>query len=289
MPFTRDYLTAYAFPETRQSYSERDAILYALGLGIGDCPTDPTQLRFTYEKDLDVLPTMAVVLAHPGFWAANDELGIDWTRMLHGEQGLSLYRPLPCRGDVVGRSRIRDVVDRGEEKGALLYYERDIVDANTGELIATSRQTLVCRGNGGFSDEESTPPPELHAVPTRAPDHVRELKTLPQMALLYRLSGDLNPLHADPDVATKAGFERPILHGLATYGIGGRIILDNVCGSDPARLKSFDVRFTAPLFPGETIRTELWVDGNIVSLRSEAVGREKIIMDNGRAEIAPLR
>jgi acyl dehydratase len=108
------------------------------------------------------------------------------------------------------------------------------------------------------------------------------------MALLYRLSGDLNPLHADPDVATKAGFERPILHGLATYGIGGRVILDNVCGSDPARLKSFDVRFTAPVFPGETIRTELWVDGNIVSLRSEAVGRGKIIMDNGRAEIAPV-
>jgi acyl dehydratase len=284
--FSRDHLKSFAFPESRQVYNERDVILYALGVGIGDRPADPTQLRFTYEKDLCTLPTMAVVLAHPGFWAGNRELGIDWVRMLHGEQGLTLYRTIPVRGEVVGRSRIKDVLDRGESKGAILYYERDVVDAHSGELIATSRQTLMCRGNGGFSREEPQAMPPPHAIPSRAPDCVVEQKTLPQMALIYRLSGDLNPLHADPAVARKAGFEAPILHGLATYGIGGRAILEKICKGVPERLKSFDVRFTAPLYPGETVRTSLWVDGSAVSLRSEAVEREVVVMDNGRAEIA---
>lgn len=286
MPFARDCLTSYVFPESRQSYRERDVILYALGLGIGERSTDPAHLQFTYEKNLKALPTMAVVLAHPGFWANKPELGIDWVKMLHGEQGLTIYRPIPISGEVVGRSRIRDVLDRGEGKGALLFYERDIVDAESGALIATSRQTLVCRGNGGFSGAEPAAFPVPHATPARAPDLVFEQKTLPQMALIYRLSGDLNPLHADPEVAMKAGFEKPILHGLATYGVGGRALLEGVCESDPRRLKSFDVRFTAPVFPGDTIRTELWRDGAIVSLRATAVERGKIVLDNGKAEIA---
>jgi acyl dehydratase len=283
--FARDRLRSYAFPETRQVYSERDVILYALGLGMGDRPCDPAQLRFVYEKGVCALPTMAVVMAHPGFWAGNRDLGIDWVRMLHGEQGLTLYRPLPVRGEVLGRSRISDVVDRGEGKSALLYYERDIVDARSGELIATSRQTLVCRGNGGFSRKEPQSPPQPHEIPAREPDYIVEQKTLPQMALIYRLSGDLNPLHIDPAVAKEAGFAAPILHGLATYGIGGRAILEQICGSEPDRLKTFDVRFTAPVYPGETVRTCLWLDDNIVSLRSVAVEREIVVMDNGRAEI----
>ncbi len=286
MRFARDHLKSFVFPESRQIYSERDVILYALGLGLGDRPTNSAQLRFTYEKDLCTLPTMAVILAHPGFWANNRELGIDWVKMLHGEQGLSLYRPIPTNGEVRGRSRISEVVDRGESKGALLYYERDIVEARTGALIATSRQTLVCRGNGGFSNEEPQPLPPPHEMPSREPDYVVEQKTLPQMALIYRLSGDLNPLHVDPAIAGNAGFDAPILHGLATYGIAGRAILEKICDGDPNRLKSFDVRFTAPLYPGETVRTGLWVDDDIVSLRSEAVERKIVVMDNGRAEIA---
>lgn len=285
MPFTREFLTSYIFPESRQSYRERDVMLYALGLGIGDRPTDPAHLQFTYEKNLKVLPTMAVVLAHPGFWANKPELGIDWAKMLHGEQGLTIHRPIPVSADVIGRSRIRDVLDRGEGKGAMVYYERDIVDAKTGDLVATSRQTLVCRGNGGFSGGEPRALPAPHAMPDRAPDRVFEQKTLPQMALIYRLSGDMNPLHADPEVAAKGGFDKPILHGLGTYGVGGRALLEGICESDPARLKSFDVRFTSPVFPGETIRTELWRDGSVVSLRATAVERGKVVMDNGRAEV----
>jgi acyl dehydratase len=288
MPFNREFLTSYAFRDSRQSYGARETILYALGLGLGSRPTDPAHLQFTYEKGLKALPTLAVVLAHPGFWAKEPELGIDWPRMLHGEQGLSIFKPVPAEGEVIGRSRITDVVDRGKEKGALIHYERDVVDATSGDLIATSRQTLVCRGNGGFGGgaDKARAPRELAQPPARAPDHVAETRTMSQMALIYRLSGDMNPLHADPEIARKAGFTAPILHGLATYALGALAVLEYVCGFDPARLRSFDVRFTAPVLPGETIRTELWIDGVEVALRARAIESGKVVMDNGRAIIA---
>jgi acyl dehydratase len=285
MPFNRDFLLSYKFKESRQTYTTRDVILYALGLGLGSRPTDPAHLQYTYENGLKALPMMAVVLAHPGFWASNPELGIDWAKMLHGEHGLTLFRPIPVQGEVVGRSRITEVTDRGEGKGAQLYYERDVLDAVSGALIATIRQTLMCRGNGGFGGQAAKPSTP-HQIPARAPDHISIVETLPQIALIYRLSGDFNPLHVDPAVAKQGGFEQPILHGLATFGIGGRAILESVCDSDPTRLKSFDVRFTAPVMPGDTLRTELWVDGETVSVRTRAVERDKVVMDNGRAVIA---
>lgn len=288
MPFDAEYLTRYSFPESRQTYTARDTILYALGLGFGSRPTDPDHLQFTYEVGLKTLPTMAVVLAHPGFWAANPDLGIDWTRMLQGGQGLTVHRPLPVKGEVVGRGRIAKVVDRGPGKGALLYYERDVIEAATGELLATVRQTLLCRGNGGFGGPRvATPSP--HAMPKRAPDLVAETKTLPQQALIYRLSGDINPLHVDPHVARKAGFDAPILHGLATYGLAAAAMFEHVCGFDAERFGSFDARFTAPVFPGETIRTEIWVDDAVVSLRAKSVERDKLVIDNGQAIVAQAR
>ncbi|HLY58185.1 MAG TPA: MaoC/PaaZ C-terminal domain-containing protein [Stellaceae bacterium] len=284
MPFDHAFLTSYNFEPTRHAYTERDVILYALGLGLGARPTDPTHLQFTYEKGLKVLPTMAVVLAHPGRWTDNPDLGIDSVRMLHGEQGLTLHRPVPVKGEVLGISRIREVIDRGPEKGAVLYYEREIIDAADNRPIATVRQTLVCRGNSGCGGPESRMAPP-HAMPGRTADIVFEVATLPQMALIYRLSGDMNPLHVDPDFAAKAGFARPILHGLATYGLGGRAVIETVCDGDPSRLRSFDVRFTAPALPGDTIRVQLWVDGGTVSVRAVAVERDIVVMDNGRAEI----
>lgn len=286
MPFTRDFLLSYQMKPSQQTYAEKDVMLYALGLGVGSQPTDPAHLQFTYEKGLKVLPTMAVVLAHPGPWAFNPDLGIDAVKMLHGEQGLTIHRPIPVTGSVIGRSRVREVIDRGAAKGAMLYYEREIIDAADQSPIATVRQTLVCRGNGGFGGPEMAVPPP-HSMPTRAADLVYDVQTLPQIALIYRLSGDYNPLHADPEFAKKAGFPKPILHGLATYGLGGRAILEGVCKSDPSRLKSFDVRFTSPAYPGDTVRTELWVDGATVSVRAKALERDVVIMDNGRAEIKP--
>ena len=282
MGFDHASLTGHRFTDSAECYTARDSMLYALGLGVGDDPLAPSQLRFVYEEGLCALPTMGVVLAHPGFWARDPELGIDWVRMLHVGQGLTIHRPIPVAASVVGCQRIVDVVDRGSEKGALIYYERQVIDAHTKTPIATARQTLLCRGNGGF-DPSPRAVPEPHRLPTRPPDQIVERKTLPQTALLYRLSGDMNPLHADPSVATRAGFPRPILHGLATYGIAGYAFMDALCEGDPTRFHEFDVRFTAPVFPGETIRTELWEDAGVISLRSSVVERGKVVLDNGRA------
>lgn len=283
MAFNEADLKAHTFPESRQDYSARETILYALGLGLGDNPTDPSQLCFLYETGLQALPTMGVVLAHAGFWAGDPALGIDWVKMLHVGQGLTVHRPLPAAGTVVGRQRVADVIDRGD-KGALLYYERDVYDQATDVHVATVRQTLLCRGNGGFGGPAREPAPP-HPIPDRAPDRVVERRTLPQMALIYRLSGDMNPLHADPAIAAKAGFPRPILHGLATYGVAGLAVLEEACGGDASRFESFDTRFTAPVFPGETIRTELWIDGGTVSLRSTVQERGKVVLDNARVSV----
>lgn len=282
MAFDHASLTGHVFTDSTESYVARDTMLYGLALGVGEDPIDPAQLRFVYEKGLRALPTMGVVLAHPGFWAGDAALGIDWVKMLHVGQGLTIHRPIPVEASVVGRQRIADVIDRGAGKGALVYYERDVIDSANGDHIATVRQTLLCRGNGGFGGEyRDVPPP--HRVPDRSPDHVVERKTLPQSALIYRLSGDMNPLHADPVVAGKAGFPRPILHGLATFGIAGYAFMDALCGGDPERFHEFDVRFTSPVFPGETIRTELWDEGDAISLRASVLERGKVVLDNGRA------
>ena len=184
----------------------------------------------------------------------------------------------------IGRTRIVEVIDKGPGKGALLLTERTIADKATGELIGTVTQTIFCRGDGGFGG----PPreaPAPHPLPARAPDAVCDFGTRPEMALIYRLSGDYNPLHADPAFAKAAGFDRPILHGLGTFGVSGHALLKTMCGYDPARLISFSCRFSAPVFPGETIRTEMWRDGDVVSFRARVVERDVIAINNGRAEV----
>jgi acyl dehydratase len=213
-----------------------------------------------YEKNLKVLPTFAVVLAYPGLWMRDLDTGIDAIKVVHGEQGLALHKPLSPAGAVVGKSRVAGVVDKGEGRGALVMVERKIYAKGSGELIATVAQTAFCRGDGGFGGP-SGPTPKPHELPARAPDLVCDLPTSPQAALIYRLSADINPLHVDPDVAKAAGFPKPILHGLATYGVAGHALLKAACGYDPARLKSLNARFTAPVYPGETFRTEIWLDG----------------------------
>jgi acyl dehydratase len=159
-----------------------------------------------------------------------------------------------------------------------------VTDKDSGVLIATLTQTTFCRGDGGFGGPaRETPAP--HALPERAPDLVCDLPTRPEMALIYRLSADPNPLHVDPDVAKAAGFPRPILHGLATFGVAGHALLKSVCGYDPARLRAMAGRFSAPVFPGETIRTEMWRDGGVVSYRSRVVERDAVVINNGSAEV----
>jgi acyl dehydratase len=177
------------------------------------------------------------------------------------------------------------VVDKGQGKGALVYAERTVTDKASGERIATVTQTMFCRADGGFGGPpRETPPP--HPIPERAPDAVVDLTTRPEQALIYRLSGDRNSLHADPEVAKKAGYDRPILHGAATFGFAGHAVVKGICDYDPDRVVSIACRFSSPVIPGETIRTELWRDGNIASFRSRIVGRDAICVNNGRAELA---
>jgi acyl dehydratase len=251
MAIVTEKLLNLAIPTVEQTYTAKDAMLYALGVGLGFDPTDRNQLEFVYEKNLKVLPTFAVVLAYPGLWMRDLDTGIDAIKVVHGEQGLTLHKPLSPAGAVVGKSRVAGVVDKGEGRGALVMVERRIYAKGSGELIATVTQTAFCRGDGGFGGP-SGPTPKPHELPARAPDLVCDLPTSPQAALIYRLSADINPLHADPDVAKAAGFPKPILHGLATYGVAGHALLKAACGYDPARLKSLNARFTAPVYPGET-------------------------------------
>ena len=278
-------LKNWPFRPIEHAYTAKDSMLYALGLGFGADPTDRRQLDFVYEEGLKALPTMAVVLASPGFWLKDPATGVDWKKVLHGEQGLRLHEPLPAAGTVVGTTRIDEIVDKGAGKGALLYSTREIRDKASGKLLAEVASVGFLRGDGGFGGPEGAsrkPQP----IPERAPDASVEINTLPQSALIYRLSGDFNPLHADPDVARAAGFERPILHGLCTYGVAGHALLKLVCDYDAARLKRMDVRFSAPVYPGETIRTEIWTEGDgRLAFRCTVPERKTVVLNNGYAEL----
>ncbi|WP_270934734.1 MaoC/PaaZ C-terminal domain-containing protein [Falsiroseomonas oryzae] len=281
MPIVPETLLNFPIPEIRQRLRWQDAALYALSLGCGQDPMDAAELPFVTEgAAMRALPTMAVVLGYPGFWLRDPRTGVDAVRLVHGEQSVELHAPLPVDGEVIGRSRVTGLVDRGEGKGALLYSERVILDAATGAKLATLEQTTFLRGDGGFggpSGPVKKPAPE----PEGAPAIVVDLPTRPEMALLYRLNGDHNPLHSDPGVAAKAGFPRPILHGLATFGVVGRALLRAVCGNDPARFGQMECRFSAPVFPGETIRTEIWPDKGGAAFRARVVERDVVVVGNG--------
>jgi acyl dehydratase len=284
MAIVYDKLMALTIAPAEQAYDAKDCMLYALGVGLGHDPMNDDELAFVYEKNLKALPTMATVIGHSGSLARNPDSGINWVMVVNGEQGFTLRRPLAGEGVVVGRTRIVEVIDKGAGKGALLLMERTIEDKATGELIGTVTQTVFCRGDGGFGGP-AREAPAPHALPSRAPDAICDFGTRPEMALIYRLSGDYNPLHAEPAFAKAAGFPRPILHGLGTFGVSGHAVLKTICGYDPKRLISFGCRFSAPVFPGETIRTEMWRDGNVVSFRARAVERDVIAINNGRAEV----
>jgi acyl dehydratase len=277
-------LLALKIPAVEHSYGPKDCMLYALGLGLGQDPVNRDELAFVYEKSLKVLPTFAFMQAYSAYWLREADIGLTWTHVVHGEAGIVLPRPVAPQGAVIGRTRILDVTDKGEGKGALIYSTREISDKATGQLLATQTQTTFCRADGGFGGpKRDTAAP--HAMPARAPDIVVDLPTRPEMALIYRLSGDVNPLHADPDFAQAGGYPRPILHGLGTFGVAGHALLKAVCGYDPARMTAIAGRFSAPVFPGETIRTEIWRDGTVISFRARALEREVIAINNGRAEV----
>jgi acyl dehydratase len=275
----------FRFETIAHTYSRRDSILYALGLGFGSEPTDPNQLAFVYEDNLRIVPSMCCVLAHPRMWVRDPALGIDWLKILHGEQSFEICNPIPPEGTVVGTYANVAVEDKGAGKGAILHQAKRLHDKASGRLLATVRSVLFMRGDGGCGGFGEVPEP-AQLLPERAPSSVCEIATLAQSALIYRLSGDYNPIHADPAAATKAGFEAPILHGLCTLGVATRALLSTFANGAPERLKSLSVRFSRPVFPGETIKTEFFGTGGEVRFRSRAVERDVIVLDRGSAAFA---
>lgn len=271
---------------TRETEITADAaILYALGIGLGSDPVDKAELAFLDERALSVLPTMAMVLGVRPDYLTDPAYGVDLKKMLHGESGLVLHRPLPAGGRVRATARIDSILDRGPDKGAATYFSNAIHDAATGALIAETSGCFIMRGNGGFGGP-SGPAPAPHKVPERAPDLSCEMPTLPQAGLIYRLSGDRNPLHIDPDLARKVGFERPILHGLAGFGLAGHAVLRLLCGGDPARFRALRLRYAAPVYPGETIRVDLFREApGRYALRCTAIERGIVVLNNGYVEI----
>jgi acyl dehydratase len=283
-----DMVRAWRSGEVVQSYTARDTILYALGLGAGANLADERVLRFVYEKGLVALPAMAAVLASPGFWMRDrPELGIDFVRLVHGEQTIRVHEALQPQATLVGESVVTRLIDKGEGKGAVMHVEKRLLDQATRRHIATTEQVLFLRGNGGFSKQGGGDPPADPPgdTPASAPERTVVFPTRPDQAALYRLSGDLNPLHIDPSIAAKAGFAKPILHGLATYGIACLGIIEQYCNFDPTLLKSIRARLSAPVYPGETIQLECWRIGDDLAFRARVIERNVLVLTHGRATL----
>ncbi|CAN5489098.1 MaoC family dehydratase [soil metagenome] len=266
------------------SFTEKDTMLYALSVGMGRDPLDPRELRYVFERPgLLTIPSQATVVAQTGLMLRS---GLDFTKVLHGEQRVVLHRPLPAAARLLADSRVVEVYDKGEGKGVAVVSETLARDADTGERLFTLSSTTFARGDGGVGGPGG-PAPAPHKVPTRSPDIRCTVLTRADQALLYRLNGDLNPLHADPTLAQRAGFKAPILHGLCTYGIACRDVVRNVCDYDGSRIETFDVRFTSPVYPGEEITTDIWVDGDCVSFQCRVEQRDATVLGNGRCTLRP--
>jgi acyl dehydratase len=262
-------------------YSDRDTMLYALGVGLGADPMNEKELPFVYEQNLRAVPTLATVVA----WGAGvntERLGVNYKMVLHGEEETLFHRPMPTAGKLKADSGVVEVYDKGEGRGALIIRQTVLRDQLDGEPIATLNRTILARGDGGTGGVQS-PAPVPHATPQRAPDKQVTYTTRPDQALIYRLCGDRNPLHVDPAVGQSVGFERPILHGLCTYGITCRAVLESYCDFDSARMASHAARFSAPVFPGDTIVVDLWKDGDVISFEASVPGRDKTVIKNGKS------
>jgi acyl dehydratase len=271
-----------AIAPIEQRYEARDTILYALGLGYGADPLDQAELPFVYEGDLRCVPSYVNVLCHPGFWAQRPEFGIDWVKILHAEQAFEIHKPLPPVGVIRGEYKVRGLEDKGEGRGVLLHQEKTLFDAADGARLATVRSTLFLLGDGGAGGF-GEPVEPAQALPEREPDRTIEIATLPRQALIYRLSGDWNPLHADPAVARKAGFPAPILHGLCTNGIACRALLAAYCDNDVSRFGSMFVRFSRPVMPGDTIRFEIFEGADGVRFRAVSRDSGAVVLDRCQA------
>jgi acyl dehydratase len=279
-----DKVLNYPFKDARVAYGTRDVILYALGIGVGRDPLDEDELRYLFEQDLTALPPYAMVLGHPGFWLRDEALEIDWVRILHAEQFLSMSRPLPPSGEVAASYRVTGITDKGPDKGCILYYEKTLREVDGGAEICRVTSGVFCRGDGGTGDHGEVPAP-LEPVPDGMPDLSVTRTIDPRSALIYRLSGDYNPLHISPSVARKAGYDRPILHGLCTMGIAGQLLFEEIAGGDPARFGGYACRFSRPVYPGDTVRTDIWKTSDGAQFRVTVTDRDEVVLDRGLARL----
>jgi acyl dehydratase len=264
------------------SWTDRETMLYAIGIGMGADPMDGNELPFVYEGNLKAVPTLASVVA----WGAQPgSMNINFMMVVDGERTITFHKPMPGAANIVAESRVVGAWDKGAGKGAVISTETVLREKASGDRLATLLGSLFARGDGGFGGpSEGQPAP--HQVPSRAPDRSVDIPTNPNQALIYRLSGDRNPLHADPAFAKMAGFPRPILHGMCTYGVTCRAVLQTYAEYDPTRFKSHGARFSAPVFPGETITVDLWKDANVISFEARVKSRNVTVIKNGKTELA---
>jgi len=282
MAIDYDALMATRVDDELCVYTEKDAMLYALGVGFGSDPLDRKELPYVFEgATLKTVPTLASMLLPSNFL---DECGWIYDQVLHTEMTLDLYRPLPPSARLLINRRVIAVHDRGAKKGAKIRMESEVRLAKNDTVLFTLGNTLLARGDGGFGGAAGENP-SPHRLPKREADLVCDLRTRPDQALLFRLSGDLNPLHADPDLAIRLGFDAPLLHGRSTCGVACRAILMTICDYDFTLISGFDVRFTAPVFPGDLITTEMWQEGNIVSFRCLVKARNTVVLNNGKCTL----
>lgn len=288
MPLNYEKLMSTKFERTTHQYTKKDTILYALGLGVGSVdPTDWNELKYVYEKGLVALPTLAVTLAAGAMRLADPEFGVNYRLLLHAEQSLLMHKPLPVEGTVYSEATIDEIYDKGAAKGAIMYMTRKLYDASNDELLVTMGAVSFLRGDGGFGGKSDGQPKRRPVPSERAPDVRLTLPPTLSQALIYRLAGDYNPLHIDPEVARSAGFDRPILHGLCAYGMAGRALIKGLCGDDPTKLRRLDVRFTSPVFPGEPLHADVWKLGaGDAAFRLMASERNVVVVDFGRFEYA---
>ena len=282
MALNYEKIIAYRPADIRASYGARDCILYALGIGIGMDPVDRGQLKFVYEKNLVAFPTLATTLGWMGR-LTDPEFGIDERMVVLADQRVVLHRPLAPEATLISRPYVKEIIDKGEGNAAIIQVTRDLT-AEDGTLVATVEGSTLARKHGGFGGKV-TQSPEPPTIPSRDPDAVCDLPTPPNLALLFRLTGDTNPLHVDPERAKVAGFPRPILHGMASFGVAAHAILRTFADYRPEQLASIEARFARPVFPGESVRTEMWQNGADVAFRCRTVERGEIAIDNGLARL----
>ena len=281
-----DYDTLMSKVETDLpfSYTDADSMLYALSVGMATDPLDQRELPYVYEQGaaLKTVPTLATVLVPEMFPVG---LGWDYSQILHSEQRLRLFRPLPPAADLLINKRVVDAFDRGPKLGALVLLEAEGRLAGDDTVIFNMGCSIVARGDGGFGGPRGKGIPP-HRAPRREPDLSCDITTRLDQALLYRLTGDRNPLHADPATAQAVGFERPILHGLCTFGVACKAVLQTICDYDYTLIEEFDARFSAPVLPGDTITTDMWQDGNVVSFSCSVKERDAVVLRNGKCTLA---